>query len=117
VGVCVNRIGKICSGNQRDYEYLIALVAQMFQEPHLKPGIAVVLRGDEGVGKSFFIEKLSALMDKYHFKTSNPAYVFGDHNGQLKNVILLHLEEAVWAGSKKDESLLKDLITGPEIPI
>jgi hypothetical protein len=107
----------ICSGNQRDYEFLIALVAQMFLKPHLKPGIAVVLRGDEGVGKSFFIEKLSALMSPYHFKTSNPAYVFGDHNAQLKNVILLHLEEAVWAGSKRDESLLKDLITGPTIPI
>lgn len=107
----------ICSNNQRDYDFLVALISQMFQYPHLKPGIAVVLRGDEGVGKSFFIEKLCALMSPYYFKTSNPAYVFGDHNAQLKNVIVLHLEEAVWAGSKKDESLLKDLITGPEIPI
>jgi Family of unknown function (DUF5906) len=107
----------ICSGNERDYTYLISLVAQMFQFPHLKPGIAVVLRGDEGVGKSFFIEKLGALMPDYYFKTSNPEYIFGDHNGQLKNKLMVHLEEAFSARSKKDESLLKDMITGSTIEI
>jgi hypothetical protein len=107
----------MCNNNERDFNYLVALIAQMFQQPWAKPGIAVVIRGDEGVGKSFFIEKLGTLMDGYYFKTSNPQYIFGDHNGQLKNVVLLHLEEAVWAGSKKDESLLKDLITGRTIQI
>ena len=107
----------ICAGHEDNFNYLVALIADMFQRPHLKPGIAVVIRADEGVGKSFFVERLCALMSPYYFATSNPSYVFGDHNAQLKNVILLHLEEAVWAGSKKDESLLKDLITGPTIPI
>jgi Family of unknown function (DUF5906) len=107
----------ICSNNEEHFNYLIALVAQMFQFPHLKPGIAVVLRGDEGVGKSLFIEKLGALMGPYYFKTSNPAYIFGDHNSQLKDKLLCHLEEAVWAGSKKDDSLFKDLITRPTLEI
>ena len=102
----------ICSGDEESFNFLEALIAQMFQEPHLKPGIAVVIRGDEGVGKSFFVEKLCALAKGYYFKTSNPDNVFGKHNGHLEHVILLHLEEAVRAGSKKDESLLKDLITG-----
>jgi Family of unknown function (DUF5906) len=107
----------ICSGDNDNFNYLVALIAQMIQQPHMKPGIAVVIRGDEGVGKSFFIEKLGSLLEGYYFKTSNPNYIFGDHNGQLKNTILLHLEEAVWAGSKRDESLLKDLITGRTIEI
>jgi hypothetical protein len=108
----------ICSGNESDYNYLVALIAQMFQEPDKKPGIAVVIRSEEeGTGKSWFVERLCDLMSPYYFKTSNPSYVFDDHNGQLKHVILLHLEEAVWAGSKKDESLLKDIITGRTIEI
>ena len=107
----------ICSGDEDNFNYLVALVADMFQRPHLKPGVAVVVRSDEGVGKSFFVESLCDLVAPYYFPTSNPSYIFGDHNGQLKDKFLLHLEEAVWAGSKKDESLLKDLITGPEIPI
>ena len=108
----------ICSGDEDNLLFLDALIEQMIKEPHAKPGVAVVIRGDEGVGKSFFIEKLCALVAPYYFKTSNPAYIFGDHNGQLKNTILLHLEEAVWgAGNKKDESLLKDLITGRTIEI
>jgi hypothetical protein len=107
----------ICSGNERNYIYLVALIAQMFREPHKKPGVAVALRGDEGVGKSFFIEKLGFLMGPYYLKTSNPAYVFGDHNGQLKNKLLMHLEEAVYAGSKKEDSLMKDFVTSPTLEI
>jgi Family of unknown function (DUF5906) len=107
----------ICSGNERNYKYLLALIAQMFQEPHLKPGVAVALRGDEGVGKSFFIEKLGYLMGPYYFKTSNPDYVFGKHNSQLENVLLNHLEEAVFAGSKKEDSQMKDLISSPTLEI
>jgi hypothetical protein len=89
----------------------------MFQKPTDKPGVAVVIRGDEGVGKSFLVEKLCSLVSPYYFKTSNQAYIFGDHNSQLKDKLLLHLEEAVWAGSKKDESLLKDIIAGQTIEI
>jgi Family of unknown function (DUF5906) len=107
----------ICSGHEDNYEYLVALIAQMFQKPGHKPGVAVALRGDEGVGKSFFIEKLGTLMGPYYFKTSNPAYIFGDHNGQLKDKLLMHLEEAVYAGSKKEDSLMKDFITGPTLQI
>jgi Family of unknown function (DUF5906) len=107
----------ICSGDEENFAFLEALIADMFQRPHLKPGVTVVIRGDEGVGKSFYVEHLSALAAPYCFKTSNPSYVFGDHNGQLRNKLLLHLEEAVWPGGKKTESLLKDLITSPTIPI
>lgn len=107
----------ICNGDKGNFEYLEALISQMFQEPWLKPGIAVVMRGDEGVGKSFFVEKIGALVGPYYFKTSNPDYIFGNHNGQLKDKLLMHLEEAVWAGSKKEESSLKDLITGPTLQI
>ena len=107
----------ICAGDERDFKFLELLVAQMFKEPNKKPGIAVVIRGDEGVGKSFFVERLCDLIAPYFFRTSDPEHIFGDHNCQLKNVILLHLEEAVWPGGKKTESLLKHLITGPEIPI
>ena len=107
----------ICAGNERDFAILEALIAQMFQFPRLKPGIVTVIRGDEGVGKSFFLERLCDLIAPYYFRTSNPEHIFGDHNGQLKHVLLLHLEEAVWPGGKKSESLLKDMITNPTIPI
>jgi uncharacterized protein DUF5906 len=107
----------MCRNDSNNFNFLDALICDMFQRPHLKPGVAVVIRGEEGVGKSFFVEKLSALMNPYYFKTSNPEYIFGDHNGQLKHVILLHLEEAVWPGGKKTESLMKDIIAGPTIPI
>jgi Family of unknown function (DUF5906) len=114
VGPFTNYIKSIiCDDHDGNYNYLVALISQMFQEPWNKPGIAVIIRGDEGVGKSFFVEKLGELMSPYYFKTSNPEYIFGDHNGQIKDKLILHSEEAFWAGSKKIESQLKDAIVGP----
>jgi hypothetical protein len=107
----------ICSENEEHYTYLIALLAQMFQKPGDKPGIAVVLRGEEGVGKSFFVERLCDLIAPYYFKSSNPKHIFGDHNSQLRNKIILHIEEAEWSGTKGHERQLRDIITGQEMSI
>jgi hypothetical protein len=100
-----------------EFKYLSLVIADMFKQPHKKPGVVVAIRGDEGVGKSFLVERLCDLAAPYYFKTSNPSYVFGDHNSQLKDKLLLHLEEAVWPGGKKTESLFKDLVTGRTIEI
>jgi hypothetical protein len=56
-------------------------------------------------------------MGPYYCKTSSPDYVFGKHNSQLENVLLNHLEEAVFAGSKKEDSQMKDLISSPTLEI
>jgi hypothetical protein len=101
----------ICSGNEEHYQYLVAWLAQMFQDPTNKPGVAVVLRGEEGVGKSFFVEKICALMGKHFFKSSNPSHIYGAFNSQLMNKIILHQEEQM-SGTKREEGKLRDLVTG-----
>jgi hypothetical protein len=107
----------ICSGNDEHFTYLVALLAQMFQEPEDRPGVAVVLRGEEGVGKSFFVEKICELIKSYYFKSSNLHHIFGSFNSQLRNKLILHIEEARWSGNSRDEQMLKDLITGEKISV
>lgn len=105
----------ICGGRRDHYEWLIQWMAQLVQEPAIKLGTAVVIRGGKGTGKSIFAETFGKLFGSY-FKTLNS----GDHvtsrfNSIYEHSLLLCADEAIWAGDKKGEGTLKGLITAPEI--
>ena len=111
----------ICSGNQEHYNWLIAYYAHMFQKPWEKPGSAIILKGIKRIGKSFFGRKIGELIDgpfdplkeiKHYFVTENRNDLFGDFTGHLEYVLLLQMEELVWARSHKDESKMKEITTG-----
>ena len=42
----------VCQRNPEYFRWMIAWMAQMFQQPETKPGTHLVLIGKEGVGKS-----------------------------------------------------------------
>ena len=46
-----------CKGKQDVYEYTIKLLAFYLQNLHIKSGVAIVISGDKGTGKSCIIEK------------------------------------------------------------
>jgi hypothetical protein len=98
----------------------------MVQRPWEKPGSAIVLRGIKRIGKSFFGRKLGELIDgpfdplkeiKHYFPTENRNDLFGDHTGHLEHILLLQLEELVWARSHKDESKMKEVTTGETMSV
>jgi hypothetical protein len=116
----------ICSGSQEYHNWLMAYYAHMVQKPWEKPGSAIVLRGIKRIGKSFFGRKLGELIDgkfdplndiKHYFPTENRNDLFGDFTGHLEYVLLLQLEELVWARSHKDESKMKEITTGETMSI
>ena len=115
----------VVSGNKEHYEWLLDWVSHIFQKPWEKPGTSVILRGIEGIGKSFFAETIGQLLSGHknnkinhlYFKTSNPEHVMNHFNDHLANIILLHLEETFWAGDKKGAHLIKDFVAGDELSI
>jgi len=111
----------ICSNNEEHYAYLVSLLAHIIQKPEEKEGIAVALRGDEGVGKTFFVEHFGKLFGKSYIAYSDPEKVVGKFNAGLTNKIIVLFEEAFsfFGGSdgNKQKGALKDLITGSSINI
>jgi hypothetical protein len=114
----------ICNGNENHYHYLMCWISQMFQEPWNKLGTSLVLQGLKGIGKSYLNKILSMLMNgksgyerrlKLAITIDSKNSIFGNHNDHLEKVILLCLEEAIWAGDKAHESTLKHYITGHEL--
>ena len=106
----------ICAGNKEHFHWLCAWVAQMIQDPAHKPGTAVILIGAKGIGKSFFGKKLDRLLgDDLCFTTAHRDDLFGNWNDHLAHTIFLQLEEAIWAGNKREMSGLNEFITGMKL--
>jgi hypothetical protein len=107
----------VCAGSKKHFRWLCAWIAQMVQHPEKKPGTAVVLIGPKGAGKSFFGKKLNALLgDELCFTTARREDLFGDWNDHIEHTIFLQLEEAIWAGNRKEMSELNEFLTGMKLP-
>jgi hypothetical protein len=108
----------VCSGNPALYQWVINWIADIFQNPARPVGTALVMRGAQGVGKDTVGEILGAICGERHYTVvSSPEEVTGSFNAHLEGRILLHAEEAFFAGDKRTVGKLKSLITSPRLRI
>ncbi len=104
----------ICSGDESLYDFVIDWMAQTIQEPEKRPGIALALRGEQGVGKGIFANTFGNLFGE-HYLYVNDLYSLTNHfNGHLANKLFVFADEAIWGGDRKAESTLKSLISEPK---
>ncbi|PRG51348.1 DUF5906 domain-containing protein [Burkholderia multivorans] len=101
----------ICNGNREHFRYLLAWAADMVQDPDKKKGVALVMRGRKGVGKSTFIEAVHALLGRHAIKVAQARHLTGNFNRHLADKLLVTAEESYWSGDKSSEGALKDMIT------
>ena len=78
----------ICQGNQELFDWLIGWFAQLVQQPDVKLGSAVVLRGKEGTGKSIVGKTFGSLLGPHYVPVAKPELVTGRFNGHLSNCLL-----------------------------
>jgi hypothetical protein len=107
-----------CKGNMEHFHYLMTWFAHMVQKPEEKPGVAVVIKGEKGAGKSIIQEKLwKRILGAHFLKLDKQGTVTGRFNAHLEDKLMIVLEEAVWAGDKAAEGTLKSLITDRLLPV
>lgn len=107
----------ICSGNESHYYFLRRWMAHAIQKTDQLPGTAIVLRGLQGTGKGIFVDHFGELFGNHYLTVYRLDQVTGRFNGHLKNVLLLHANEAVCQGDRVGEGVLKGLITDPFTPV
>jgi hypothetical protein len=107
----------VCQGEQELFDWLIGWFAQLVQQPEVKLGTAVVLRGKEGTGKSIVGKTVGSLLGTHYVPVAKPELVTGRFNGHLSNCLLLQAEEAFWAGDHAAAGALKDLITNDDLVV
>ena len=108
-------LDNICCGNKGHYNYLLNWMARVCQDPGgLRPGVAIVLRGREGTGKGTFVSNFGELFGPHFIPIHNSTLLTGRFTEHLKSALVIFLDEAMWAGDKAAEGVLKGIITEPE---
>lgn len=103
-----------CRDNESDFNYLMSWFAQLFQQPEIKPSVAVLVKGGKGSGKSIIMDHLLApILGPAYCQLDKSEQVTGRFNAHHYGKLLMSLEEAVWAGAKDAEGALKTLISSP----
>ena len=99
-------------------EYFINYFAHMFQKPTEIPGVALILKSDEGWGKDLLTDLLAKLLgEDLMLKTEDMGLIFDKFNGSIKNKMLIHLNELTAKDGFGNKDSLKGKITAPFLNI
>ena len=105
---------RVLLGRSEYFDFFLAWLAQMVQDPSEPTHVAIVLKGQQGIGKDiifeFFIKEV--LGAGTGFKTEKPQeHIFGTHSVALQNRVFLLFDELSGDDIRPLMSRLKDLIT------
>lgn len=101
----------VCGGNETYFEYLLNWMAQRVQRPWEIPGVAVVLFGEKGSGKSI-VGKYFARIFGAHAEVMDKAHhVVGTFSDFAEDKLLVVLEEALFSKDPRHVNAAKHMIT------
>jgi len=103
----------LCRGDQASFDYVMRWSAFMVQHPNTPAEVALVFKGRKGTGKGTYCRALKELAGQHGRQVAQPEHFTGRFNEHLTDTILLFVDEGLWAGDKKVEGVLKNLITEP----
>jgi len=101
----------VCGGNEDYYRYVLAWFADIIQNPAKLKGVALVLRGHKGTGKSKVAEVMRKIIGRHSITVSHGEQLIGKFNAHLVSKMLIVAEESFWSGDKRAEGPLKHMIT------
>ena len=107
----------VCQGDAVSYDFLIKWMAHAVQYPGEQGFAAITVSGKKGVGKNVFAEKFGHLWGNHSMTVSSSDRVTGNFNKHLQDKCLLVADEAFFAASKRQDNVLKSLVTGPTLTI
>jgi bifunctional DNA primase/polymerase-like protein/uncharacterized protein DUF5906 len=85
VGPWLDHVRKIYPA---DAEHLVRWLAHRVQHPGQKINHAIVLGGNQGIGKDTLLEPVKHAIGPWNFIEVSPAHMLGRFNGYLKSVVL-----------------------------
>lgn len=105
----------LCRGNPTYYDYLMLWLAEAcINIGPDKPGIALILYGEEGTGKNQFFEYFRPILGPFSILIDDNKRIFSDFNMHLRNQQVVYLDESVVPQDKKHRSQFKGMITNTE---
>jgi hypothetical protein len=89
----------------------------MVQRPEDKIGVSICLRGQQGTGKTKVGEVIGRLFPPHYTRLDQAGQLTGRFSGHLDSKLMIHADEAFFAGNKTELGRLKNLVTSEVLPI
>jgi len=107
----------LCQNDPKLVEYLLNWMARAIQKPDLQGEVGVVLIGGQGSGKGVFARSFGRLFGQHFIHISHSRHFTGHFNRHLWDCICLFVDEALYAGDRREIGNLKRMITEPTLHI
>lgn len=101
----------VAQGDESLERWIWAWFAQMFQQPGNKVGTSLALRGKQGTGKTVIGQHMGALFPAHYKLVDDSRYVTGQFNAHQASCLLMHADEAFFAGDPRHIGRLKGMVT------
>jgi hypothetical protein len=103
----------LANGKQESAEYIHNWICDLFQNPAKRAGVALILSGEQGVGKDTLGSLIGRLVGRKYYGHFEDAenQLFGAFNSQLEDKMFIHLEELQGFATRKNSGKLKAFIT------
>jgi hypothetical protein len=99
-------------GRKEVSDYILNFFADMVQHPEQKPGVALLLRSQEGAGKTMVFDWIGEfILGDMHLSLSTKKPFTGGFNSIAVNRLLIILNELSWSNDAAFEDLVKTCVT------
>ena len=113
----INHIKSILNNNEEEYNYMLNWFAHIFQYPHRKTIVALILYSDtEGTGKNIISNTIGKLFGKYYYHMQSGTEFDKRFNSSFENKLFIVGDE-INARMKDDANELKNVIANEKITI
>lgn len=107
----------LCSGDNEQYEYLIKYLAHMIQKPYERPGVAVVMPSEQGVGKDSFMQVIKAFVYNTNYAMITNTDDLTGFNSQVEGRLIVFANEAIFSYKLEEAGRIKTFITEGQVNI
>jgi hypothetical protein len=109
----------VADNKQKNYEWLVSWLKNIFKNPAAKSKTALVLVGKTGVGKSFLgHEILGGIIGDRHFASTNAVEsITRDFNAQFEGKLVIQCDEATNSRQRSIANKLKAFITDDRMKV
>lgn len=103
----------VCDRDKHAFRWFLVWLAEIIQRPSKKSGTALVLRGEQGVGKSLLFDQvMPQLLGRYAAVIGDRDSIGARFNSEHQGKLLVTFEEAFFVGDHGAVQSLKHMITG-----
>ncbi len=107
----------ICKTNRKAFRYFLQWMASVLQHPERQGYAFIVMRGEKGAGKGIVAAPFLRILGSHSLHIFNAQHLIGRFNLHLQACVFIYIDEALYAGDRQHESILKGLVTETTIAI